>query len=260
MFRNEPRPLNWKGLPVSPSSFCICMIRDQEFSPEPMSFMVYNRADAARSVGDNPKKGKPEGFGDPGGGVNVDDMDTIHGAAERELEYESGLTAVVKPTPLIEEYQLLVLDKRTDALIRKIKYEKGKQPPVTIRPSEKALLNPIYIFRADVRWQDSRLRKFMLRCRDEFIQDGTLTEEDIAAYGLYANDLSDDELVELGVREKEEIAGFALLPVGLLLEMSRKGEYHLDPPDNTVYVYKSHVDRTLAGLEIMGIIKAKGVA
>lgn len=255
MFRsNEPKPLNWKGLPVSPSSFCICLIRDREFSPEPMIFMVYNRADAARSVGDNPKKGKPEGFGMAGGGVNVDDMDTIYGAAERELEYESGLRGTVKSVPLIEENWLLVLNKRNEGLVRKVRYEKGQQPSVAIRTSEKVLLNPVHIFRADVQWQGSRLREFMLQCRDGYISDGILTRDDIARYGLYANDLGDDELTGLGVREKEEIAGFALLPVGMMLEMSRQGQYHLDPPSNTVYVYRSHVDRILAGLEIMKVI------
>lgn len=265
MFRNEPRPLNWRGLPTSPSSFCICPLKDTEFSSEPMIFMVFNNADADRTADGRPRKGKPPGFGMPGGGVNVGDMDTVHGAAERELEYETGLVGTVKPVPLIEEHWLLVLDKRTEALLRKIRYAKGQQPSVQVRPSEKAVLNPFYVFSAEIRWQDSRLRKFMLKCRDEFVEDRPLdkdgnlshiTKDYFAKYGLYLNDLTDEELEELDVREKEEIAGFALLPVGLLLEMSRSSEYHLDPPGNTVYVYKSHVDRILDGLEMIGMIKA----
>ena len=255
--RNEPRPLNWKGLSISPSSFNLCLVRDSDFSSQPMVLMVDNKADIESDDTGRPKKGKPRGIGLPGGGVNIGDLDTINGAANRELEFETGLKATVKLYPLIEEHWLLILDKRTGALLKKIPYDKGQQPSTMISPSEKAILNPFYVFSADIQWQGSLLRKSMLRWRNEFIEDGVLTRDDIDRSGLYVNDLSDEELEELEVKEIEEIAGFALLPVGLLLEMSRQEQYHLDPPDNTVYVYRSHVDRILYGLEIMKIIGKK---
>lgn len=246
---NAGKRLNWQGLEVNPSSFCLCLIRDEEFSPEPMVLFVFNRAEEG-FVRDGKYFGKPPGAGLPGGGVSVDDMDTTQGAAIRELEAETGLSGRVDPLELAEEHWLLITDKTSGMMLRKLFYEKGKQPSVAISSSnQRVILNPFYLYRVQVRWEGSALRQFMLECRDALIANGALTRQDIAEYGLYVDDATDEELDQLGVKEKNEIAGFALLPLSLLQEMSQRRQYFLDPPDNTLYVYRSHVNRVLLALD-----------
>lgn len=263
---NQPRPFDWR-VPSSPSSFCVCVIRDREFSPEPMIFLVYNHPDEARRSGSN--DGKPAGYGMPGGGLNPEWLENQEQAAKREGGNESGL--MIKNVRLIpvpgKKNKLLILDKKTGKLNRTVLYEDGKQESVKIAPSEKAVPNPFNIYLAAVDWINSRSREFFLNFKKELVAESGCTEELIARLGLSTNGLTREELLRFGVDEEEvdEIGGFALLPINLLRGMHNNKWFFLDQDEDpdmyfknnkvgpTSYVYQSHVERILKGLDIMGV-------
>src|SRR3989344_6635772 len=97
-WEKPPKPIDWRGLQISPTSFCIFPIRDKSFSPELMVLLVYNHADKGKKrplvlltdpneftqQSDNKKKGKPAGYGMPGGGLNPEWLESREGAAIRE--------------------------------------------------------------------------------------------------------------------------------------------------------------------------------
>ena len=276
--RNQPRPLNWRGLPSSPSSFTIPLIKDESFSPELMTFLVYNRPDNTKTAvvlpdqlgrfNEDNKDGKPAGYGMPGGGLNPEWMENQEGAAIREGANESGLRITrVRLVPVPgDKNKLLILNRKTEKLVRWIPYSDGKQVSVKLKPSEKAVLNPFNVYTADVDWFNSKPREFFLNLKNELISEESCTEEDIAQFGLSINTLTSGELLKLGVDKEEvaEIGGFALLPVRLLRWMWENKWFllnHDEDPDQrsrfpdkpTSYVYYSHIKRILQGLDIMGV-------
>lgn len=271
-----PKSVNWKGLPSSSTSFCIFTIRDSEFSPELLIFLVYNHADkGGKKVSllaefdsiEGKKKGKPAGYGMPGGGgLNPEWLENQEDTAVREGSHESGIRVIrTRLIPMPGKNKVLFLDKRTDELIRWVPYEDGKQASIKLRPGEKILLNPMNYYLADVDWLNSKPRKFFLKLRDELITGGVCTQEDVARFGLSINTLTREGLLELGVDEEEvdEIGGFALLPISFLRWMWESNQFFLDLDEEpkqrfekdalTTYVYYSHVKRILEGLEIMGV-------
>ena len=281
----KPKPVNWRGLPTSPTSFCIFTIKDETFSPETMVFLVSNHADKGRKQvllftglenTESRKKGKPAGYGMPGGGVNPEWLENQEGAAVREGGNESGVRVVkVRLIPIPgKKNKALILNKRTGELIRYVMYSDGRQVSIELKPNEKMLLNSMNYYLAEVDWFNSKPRGFLLNLKNELIADGACTEEDIAKEGISINTLTREELLALGVDEEEvgkvgdpqekcEIGGFALLPVSHLRWMKEHNQFLLNPDENpedrkrnpdmpTSYVYYSHVMRILEGLEIMG--------
>jgi len=270
----RPRSVDWRGLTSSPTSFCIFPIRDEEFSSELMVFMVYNHTDKGRrqsplvllseyQYGDK-KRGKPAGYGMPGGGINPEWLENPESAAIREGGNESGIRVInVRPIPIPgKKNKALILHKRTDELIRWVFYSDSQQESIELKPWEKVLPNPMNYYLAKVYWLGSKPREFFLNLKSELVSEGSCVEEDIARDGLSVNTLTQDELLELGVyrEEVEEMGGFALLPVRSLRNMLKNKRFFLNPEesrenvlDPTSYVYKSHVERILQGLEIMGV-------
>lgn len=280
------RSVDWGGLPSSPTSFCIFTIRDSAFSPELMVFLVYNHADkgkrgplarlvepdvtlynapnaldAARAG--NKKKGKPTGYGMPGGGTNPEWLESQEGAAVREGGNESGIRVIrtrLIPIPG-KKNKALILNKKTGEFIRYVLYADSQQESIELKPWEKISLNPMNYYLADVDWFNSKPREFLLGLKNELIVEGC-TEEIVAQWGVSINTLTRKELLELGVDEEEvdEIGGFALLPVSLLRQMWKDKWFYLNPEedrenrlDPTSYVYYSHVMRILEGLDTMGV-------
>lgn len=279
-WRQQSRPLDQRGLPVSATSFIVPIIIDEEFSPEKMVFLVYNHADAIRKrdplspfpaelVDSRPKKGKPAGFGLPGGGVNPEHLENSEHAAIREGRNESGLKVTrvrLIKMPEEEKNKILILNKRTEELVRWTPYKDGQQPKVEIRPGEKAILNPLNYYLADVDWPVSKPREFFINLKNELLGDGACTAEDIAKFGLSVNTLTRDELLGLGVNEEEvaEIGGFALLPISYLRWMWENKWFFLDPEEDqghrknnssalTSYIYYSHIKRLIQILDITGV-------
>ncbi len=286
-WEKPPKPVDWRGQPSSPTSFCIFPIRDgAEFSPELMVFLVYNHADKGRK---NPlaqlvgfdaqqrggrKRGKPDAYGMPGGGLNPEWLETAEGAAIREGGNESGVRVVrarLIPIPG-KKNKALILNKKTDERTRpEIMYADGQQVHIELMPNEKLLLNPMNYYLADVDWFNSRVREFLIGLKNDLITEGKCTAEDIAKFGISINTLTREELLALGVDEEEvgkigdpeeacEIGGFALLPVSLLRNMWENKWFYLNPDEDrdnplnpTSYVYYSHVKRILEGLDIMGV-------
>jgi len=280
----KPKSVDWRGLPSSPTSFCIFPIRDKEFSPELNIFLVYNHADKGRKkpldelLGFDTRqrggkiKGKPAAYGMPGGGQNPEWLETKEGAAIREGGNESGIGVIrahLIPIPG-EKNKALILDKRTGDLIRWVPYTDGQQVHIELRPQEKLLLNPMNYYLTEVDWFNSKVREFLLSLKNDLVAEGVCTEA-IAQQGLSINTLSRAELIALGVDEEEvgkktdpeeicEIGGFALLPVSFLRWMWDNKQFYLNPEEDrenplvpTTYVYYTHVMRILEGLDIMGV-------
>ena len=282
---SRTKSVDWRGLPSSPTSFCIFPIRDEAFSPELMVFLVYNHADKGQKkrllvLPTDPyfhrgqdqdqdqdsgrKKGKPAGYGMPGGGLNPEWLETHESAAIREGSNESGVKIVranLIPMPG-KKNKALILNKKTSEYVRHVLYTDSQQARMEIRPWEKVLLNPMNYYLADVEWLKSKIREFFLELKDELVAGGVCTEDAIARFGVSINALTREELLRLGVTEEEvcEIGGFAFLPVSLLRQMRDNKWFYLNPEedwenrlDPTSYVYYNHVLRILEGLNIMGV-------
>lgn len=254
---SKPVRLNWANVPEAPTCFCLCPINDPEFSPETLVLLVLNKAEnKGRDGSDKTDVGKRQGFGEPGGGVNVESLDSLPGAAEREIEAETGLTASVKGAPLTEEHQLIISNKKTGGRHWRISYEKGKEPSVEIDSrAQVALRNPVYTFRGAPRWENSNLRKLFTKIRTEYIQNDPATEEFIKSCGMYflVQDLSEEELASLAIEEIHEIDGIGIFTVSFLMEMLETKEPYL----NNYYFYFSHLTRIKEGLAKIGMLPAK---
>lgn len=274
----KPKPLNWSGLPVSISSFNIIPIRDKLFSLQLMLLLIYNHADRTKksipsllgndSVAEDSETGKPAGYGMPGGGVNLEYLERSEGAAVREGTNESGVRITrAREIPIPgEKNKLLIKDKRTGKL-RWVSYSDGQQKSIELKPWERATLNPMNYYLATVDWENSGTRRFLAELRESLLAQELRTEEDIADFGLAVNDLTQEELLALGVDKEEvaEIGGFALLPLSFLQDMWKHKDFFINRDEDrdayyrngkvgpTTYVYRSHVERILQGLDIMGV-------
>ena len=255
----KPKSINWEGLPSSPTSFCIFTIRDSAFSPDLMILLVYNRAEKNKE-----RIGKPPGYGMPGGGLNQEWLESPEGAAIREGRNESGVKVTrVRFIPMQgKKNKALIFNKKTGEFIRSIYYSDSRQTSLNITPEEMVVLNPLNYYVADVDWFNSRTREFLLDFKNKLISDGFCNEEDIACQGISINTLTRDILLALNIHREEvdEIGGFAFLPVTLLRQMWEKKWFFLNPEEDrenksepTSYIYKSHVERILQSLDIMGV-------
>lgn len=256
----KPKSIDWKGLPSLPTSFCIFTIRDPDFSPELMILLVYNHAEK-----NNKRIGKPPGYGMPGGGLNPEWLESPEVAAIREGSNESGVKVErVRFIPMPgEKNKALIFDKKTGEFICSVSYSDSQQVRLNISPEETVALNPLNYYLADVNWFNSKTREFFLCFKNKLVSDGFCSEEGIARQGISINTLLRDELLALNVHREEvdEIGGFAFIPVSLLRQMCEKKSFFLNPEesrqdnlDPTSYVYKSHVERIVMGLDIMGVV------
>lgn len=251
-------PLNYATVPESPTSFCFCSFPDPVISSNLLVLKVLNSADTKHMENanrdDNDREhGKPEGFGNPGGGINLEELDTIRGAAEREVLAETGLKVKAGYAPLIEQPQLIISDKRTGKRIGKpILYEKGHEHSITIDVRNQiALKNPIYVFDGKVEWDGSRLQKLFHRIKDV----NGLTEEFTQNNGMYIlfdEDLTEETMASLEIEEARlneetgtrEIKGLGIFPLPMLMNM-------LDTKNcwfEELYFYYTHLmrDREIA--------------
>ena len=258
----KPKSIDWKGLPSFSTSFCIFTIRDVAFSPELMILLVYNHAESEK----NKKRiGKPPGYGMPGGGLNPEWLESPEGAAMREGSNESGVKVErVRFIPIQgDKNKALIFNKKTGEFIRSVFYSDSKQVRLNINSEEMVTLNPLNYYLADLNWFSSKTREFFLGFKNKLISDGFCNEEAVARQGISINTLLRDELLALNVHREEvdEIGGFALLPVSLLRNMREKEWFYLHPNEDrenrmnpTSYIYRSHLNRILQGLDIMGVV------
>ncbi len=281
--KGPARSIDWRGLPSSPTSFCIFPIRDEAFSPKLMVLLVYNHADKGKKStlslladrDDLPeglnkivkssvkKKGKPAGYGMPGGGLNHEWLENMECTAIRESGNESGIRVIgVRLIPVPgKKNKALIMHKKTGELIRWVPYSDDQQVSLILSSWDKVILNPMNYYIADIDWFKSKAREFLLNLKEELVAKGC-TKEDIAHFGISINTLTMDQLITLNIHREEvdEIGGFALLPVRFLREMSENKRFYLDPEEDrenrlepTSYIYKNHVERILQGLDIMGV-------
>lgn len=261
---DKPTPLDQRDIPRSETTAGICLIQDHAFSPdESYVLFVYNTADKNQSTETSPlspypneskrKYGKPAGGGLPGGGVEQEYLENHNRAIIREVELEMGLP-IVRAEHLFTENGVIISDKRTGAKIRRISYQSGRQAAIRIlRRTQVALDNPIHIFQVKPRdWLGSSLRKFFLEERAYLVESGQITAEEIEATGIYVMGLSEDDYNFLNIEERKEVEGIALISVSALVHMFTSGDCRFA---KGLFIYPSHVSRTIKGLEMMGILR-----
>ena len=267
MRRYEKRvSLDHRDVPRSETVSVICPIEDRDLSPQEILVpFVHNIADKDQPPDEsqewlspdkpNKKYGKFAGGGLPTGGVEGQYLENPGGAAIRETKVETGIT-LGSVNHLFTDNGIIISDKRTGAKIRRMPYERGKQPSLQIlSKTQKTLDNPIHVFSGRITdW--SKLRQFLLEEKDRLIRSGQTSEEEIASTGIYVKGLFEEEYDILGIEEKNEIDGIALISVSALIHMWSSREYHFA---KDFFVYPSHVYRTLTGLVQMGKL-GKGVA
>ncbi len=236
-------PFNWQTARKSATSFCFAPIYDSLISTHPLVPLVLNKAETR----ENGTGGKRQGFGIPGGGVNPEWMDSLSGAAKREMEDETGLTvSKISTVPLIEEPQLIISDRKTEERIgQPIRYEKGKEPPVKIDAhNHTAICNPVYTFAGEVVWGGSQLQKIMHKIKNEWLE-GSGNEEEVDQFtqecGIYflLGDLTDEEVTNLAIIEQHEIDGFGLFPLPMLIGMLEDRHPYFED----LYFYYTHLKR-----------------
>lgn len=236
-------PLNWQTVKKSVTSFFFSPFYDPLISSQLLVPLVLNKAETRENGGE----GKKQGFGMAGGGVNPEWMDTLSGAAKREMEDESGLVvSKINQSPLIEEPQLIISDKKTEERIKLIRYEKGKEPAVKIDAHKQtAICNPVYTFTGQVVWDNSPLQKLTHKIKNEWLSDQPGKEEDINLftdkYGIYflLAELSDEEINLLSITEKHEIDGFGVFPLPMLISMLEDRHPYFE----NLYFYYTHLKR-----------------
>jgi len=242
-------PLNWRDVPELPTSFCFCPIKDVQISSQLLLLMVLNKAESTGSNDGQKNTGKRQGFGMPGGGVNPECLDSIDGAAKRETESETGLSMLGGyrySAPVLEEYQLIVSAKQTGERKKRIPYEKGKEPPISIDiKNEIAIRNPVYTFRGEVSWEKSILRQLFLKVKSDWLSsdsnDREVVGQSIEQNGMYVlfEDLSEEEVQSLRIEEIDEIAGIGVFTLSFLLQMLEERNPYFE--DN--YFYYNHLSR-----------------
>jgi len=237
-------PFNWQTVKKSATSFCFAPIQDSFISTHPLIPLVLNKAELKKDGGE----GKKQGFGIPGGGVNPEWMDSLSGAAKREMEDETGLTvSKIITVPLIEEPQLIISDKRTETRIgQPIRYEKGKEPPIKIDAhNHTAISNPIYTFAGQVIWDGSQLQKLTHNIKNEWLSGESADKEEVDQFtqecGIYflITDLTDEEISDLAITEQHEIDGFGVFPLPMLIGMLEDRHPYFED----LYFYYTHLKR-----------------
>ena len=274
------KPFDWSRAETSTSCFCVCPVREASFSSEPLVLFVLNISDQeildkAKSSPDNYRSwleqatnsgerqgvGKREGMGNPGGGVNTSMQDSVSGAAKRELEDETGGVAIGPRSSsvgtvreLFAIQQFLILDKKTGERIGyPIPYELGKEPSVSLDPrTQVGLRNPIHMFHAEIQWEGSKLQSLFRKIADRDLANGLNTEDGIREYGvpIFFENEDPEDVASLGITEIGEIKGLAVVPISALITMTENRHFYIED----IYFYKTHVIRTLRGLEMMGLI------
>lgn len=235
-------PFNWQTAKKSVTSFLFTSFHDPFISSAPLIPLVLNKAE----IRENGGGGKRQGFGIPGGGVNSEWMDSTSGAAKREMEDETGLiVSKINQSPLIEEPQLIISDKKTEERIKLIRYEKGKEPSVKVDTHRQvAVCNPVYTFTGQVIWNGSQLQKLTHRIKNEWLDRSGDKEEvdrftqECGIYFLLA-DLTDQENSNLSITEKHEIDGFGVFPLPMLIGMLEDRHPYFE----NLYFYYTHLKR-----------------
>ena len=236
-------PFNWQTAQKSVTSFLFTAFHDPFISSELLVPLVLNKAE----VRDNGGGGKKQGFGIAGGGVNPEWMDSISGAAKREMEDETGLTvSKINTSPLIEEPQLIISDKKTGERIKLVRYEKGKEPALKIDlHNQAAICNPVYTFTGQVIWDTSPLQKLTHKIKNEWLSGESTDKEGVNQFtqecGIYflVADLTDEEISDLAITEQHEIDGFGVFPLPMLIGMLEDRHPYFE----NLYFYYTHLKR-----------------
>ncbi|KKR02574.1 MAG: hypothetical protein UT29_C0001G0054 [Candidatus Yanofskybacteria bacterium GW2011_GWA1_39_13] len=257
--------------------------------------LVHNISDAdiARSKGrrvepnkEGKERGKPAGFGLPGGGMKEEDFESPEEAARNELMGETGIRTLLTK-PFLLELKGFKVDRDGEVIGRPFYFEKGAKPSVELQRGETVIENPIYLFRTSVDWTGSKLQQVFVEAKRNL--SSGYTEEDLARDGVtvWLDDI--DQIIEklgadpnvnvndmierkgivnvnertlsraraalfLGIEEFDEIDGLLIIPLRTLLgeiynEEKRK------PQDQRLF-YTSHLRRLRKGFEEKGSLDA----
>jgi len=250
-------------------------------------------ADIARSKGrrvepnkEGKERGKPAGFGLPGGGMKEEDFASPEEAARNELMGETGIRTLLTK-PFLLELKGFKVDRDGEVIGRPFYFEKGAKPSVELQRGETVIENPIYLFRTSVDWTGSKLQQVFVEAKRNL--SSGYTEEDLARDGVtvWLDDI--DQIIEklgadpnvnvndmierkgivnvnertlsraraalfLGIEEFDEIDGLLIIPLRTLLgeiynEEKRK------PQDQRLF-YTSHLRRLRKGFEEKGSLDA----
>jgi len=279
----------------SVTSFSVCHGAFPPLTSEDSILLVHNISDAdiARSKGrrvepnkEGKERGKPAGFGLPGGGMKEEDFESPEEAARNELMGETGIRTLLTK-PFLLELKGFKVDRDGEVIGRPFYFEKGAKPSVELQRGETVIENPIYLFRTSVDWTGSKLQQVFVEAKRNL--SSGYTEEDLARDGVtvWLDDI--DQIIEklgadpnvnvndmierkgivnvnertlsraraalfLGIEEFDEIDGLLIIPLRTLLgeiynEEKRK------PQDQRLF-YTSHLRRLRKGFEEKGSLDA----
>lgn len=277
----------------SVTSFCVCRGIYTPLATQESVLLVHNISDAdmARAKGkmakldkDGNEKGKPAGFGLPGGGMKGEDFESPEEAARNELLGETGARATTVKH-LLTEYKGLPVDKYGGVAGKPFYFEKGARPSVELRRGERIIENPVHLFETKIEWEGSRLQKIFIESKRDLLSQ--FPDEDLERNGICVWLDEIDHILErlgvdlsiginefiahkdivklnekvksrtraalyLGIEEFDEIDGLAIIPTKTLLE----DIYHEErrKPQGQRSFYTSHLRRLRKGLEQKGCL------
>lgn len=194
--------------------FSFTPVRDEVIAPGiQLVLLVHNIADAT-AHGKDAKRGKPAGFGMPGGGLKEDCFETPDTAAENEFQSETGLKVRKLRSLDIEKHKAIISDKKTGEMVRQpVFYENGRMPALQLRKNEMVFFNDIYLFLALPQWEGSQLQKIAHKLKSE------VATEEVVREGLLIkfSELTTEEVSSLNIEERGEIDAVWLAPLAAVL-------------------------------------------
>lgn len=277
----------------SVTSFAVCRGKFPPLMTGESVLLVHNISDAdiAHAKGrivelnrDGQEKGKPAGFGLPGGGMKGEDFENPQEAAGNELMGETGIR-LVTARPFLTEFKGFKTDRSGEMIGNQLYFEKGQRPSIELKRGETAVENHLHLFEATIDWINSRLRKIFIETKTRLLSqfsEEDLTRDGITVWldevdpileklGMDMNTpvdglIAQREIVEvtettksraraahyLGIDEFDEIDGLAIIPLSTLL-----GEVYQEEkrkPQGQRLFYTSHLRRLMKGFEKQGCL------
>lgn len=277
----------------SVTSFCVCRGKFPPLMTEESVLLVHNISDAdiSRAKGkrvesnkDGKERGKPAGFGLPGGGMKGEDFENPQEAAGNELMGETGIR-ILTSKPFLTEFKGFKIDRSGEMIGNQLYFEKGQRPSLELGRGEEAVENHLHLFNATIAWDGSRLQQVFIEAKknllsqfteEELTRDGitiwfdemdpilerlgvdlhTNVDEVIARKGIVEVNNSVRSRVRaafyLGIEEFEEIDGLIIIPLHTLLQEVYPEEKRKTQGQRLFYT--SHLRRLMKGFENQGCL------
>ncbi len=277
----------------SVTSFAVCRGTYPPLMTEESVLLVHNISDAdiARAKGnrvepnkDGKERGKPAGFGLPGGGMKGEDFENPQEAAGNELMGETGIR-ILTARPFLTEFKGFKTDRSGEMVGNQLYFEKGQRPPIELNRGETAVENHLHLFEATIDWAGSRLQQVFIEAKKDLLSQ--FTEEELAKDGItiWLDEMDSilerlgvdphtnvdeviarKEIVEvnnsvrsraraalyLGIEEFEEIDGLIIIPLRTLLQEVYPEEKRKAQGQRLFYT--SHLRRLMKGFENQGCL------